>query len=369
MSVMFKCAFSGQGETPTIPEVMTETNDYDYELPAELIAQNPLPTRGDARLLVVRRQEDSTRHAHVRDLPNLLRPGDCLVLNDSKVLAARLVGFRSATGGKWQGLFLNRDKSGAWEILSRTRGRLQPGEWVTLCDRQLRPAVRIQMLVSLGEGRWAARPESADSPINILERVGRVPLPPYIRDGEMVDSDWERYQTVFARDPGSVAAPTAGLHFSQRLFNELQANGIQIQHVTLHVGPGTFRPIATANLEEHSMHSEWGTITEEVAKTINTIRNRGGRVIAVGSTSVRLLESASAGGTLRAWTGETDLFIRPPYPFRLVDGLMTNFHLPRSTLLVMVRTFGGDSLVRAAYREAIEQRYRFYSYGDAMLIL
>jgi S-adenosylmethionine:tRNA ribosyltransferase-isomerase len=348
---------------------MSELDQYDYDLPPELIAQHPLPNRTDARLLVVDRRAGSLSHSHVRDLPEFLRPGDALVLNDTRVIPARLVGRRTATGGRWTGLFLAADERGDWLVLSKTRGKLQPGETVTLEDRQSASQFTLTMAVKLEGGAWAARPSVAGDPFTLLERVGRTPLPHYIRGGEMVDRDRETYQTVFAEKPGSVAAPTAGLHLTRELLAELEERGVAIRRVTLHVGLGTFRPIEAERLEDHRMHREWCSLDEATAAALRETRRAGGRIVAVGTTSVRVLESAAREGELRAFQGETDLFIRPPHIFRAADALLTNFHLPRSTLLVLVRTFGGDALIRRAYAEAIHEGYRFYSYGDAMLIV
>jgi S-adenosylmethionine:tRNA ribosyltransferase-isomerase len=253
--------------------------------------------------------------------------------------------------------------------LGHTRGKLTPGESITLLDAQGREDVRLDLISKDTEGNWIVQPASSEPTYDILERVGRIPLPPYIRSGEMTESDRQNYQTVFAREPGSVAAPTAGLHFSEKLLEKIKLRGVTVVYLTLHVGLGTFRPISVENLAEHQMHSEWGTISVEAVETILDCRRKGGRVIAAGTTSVRLLETAAAGGTLQPFRGETDLFIRPPYEFKIVDCMMTNFHLPRTTLLILVRTLGGDELIRRAYQEAIEERYRFYSYGDAMLIV
>lgn len=348
---------------------MAEIDHYDYELPKELIAQQPLQRRADARLLVVDRQHQSLEHYYVRDLPELLSPQDAVVLNNTRVIPARLVGYRTQTGGRWSGLFLSADVSGIWQVLGQTRGKLQVGETVTLHDSEGRNAVILRMLAKLEGGTWAAKPESDAPAFELLETIGRVPLPPYIRDGEMVDADRETYQTVYATQPGAVAAPTAGLHFTAAILDKLQQLAIRKCHVTLHVGMGTFRPIAVQELAQHQMHSEWGSIDASAVAELKAARAAGGRIVAVGTTSVRVLETASRSGTLEPWLGETDLFIRPPYKFRSVDALMTNFHLPKSTLLVLVRTFGGDELVRRAYEEAIREQYRFYSYGDAMLIV
>lgn len=349
---------------------MAEIDDYDYELPAHLIAQQPLVRRSDARLLVVDRTSGTIDHRYVRDLPELLEPGDCLALNDTKVIPARLVGYRESTGGRWQGLFLEADAHGAWQVLGKTRGKLVPGERIVLTDREGRDAVRIVAMARLDQGRWAVRPEEDEPWTAVLERVGRVPLPPYIRDGEMTDADLQSYQTVYANRPGAVAAPTAGLHFTPQLFERLERRGIGRTALTLHVGIGTFRPVSVERLADHPMHSEWAQLPAETAQRLQAARAAGGRIVAIGTTAVRTLESAAlAHGDLRAWEGHTNLFIRPPYQFRAIDALLTNFHLPKSTLLVLVRTFGGDSLMRRAYQVAIAEEYRFFSYGDAMLIL
>jgi len=348
---------------------MSELNQYDYELPRHLIAQAPLPNRADARLLVVDRARNCLDHRHIRDLPEIVLPTDCLVLNDTRVVPARLVGRRTVTGGRWEGLFLTSDASGLWRVLSKTRGKLRPGETITLVDAQGYDAIQLRAGTKEPDGSWIVRPESEEETFALLERVGRVPLPPYIRKGEMVEADRANYQTVFARNPGAVAAPTAGLHFTRPLVEHIQKRGVGVYTLTLHVGQGTFRPIETETLSEHRMHSEWARLTAEMVEQILACRRRGGRVIAVGTTSLRVLETAASDGQLKPFVGETDLFIRPPYEFRGADGLLTNFHLPRTTLLVLVRTFGGDELIRRAYEEAIREEYRFYSYGDAMLIV
>ncbi len=347
---------------------MTAVSDYDYALPKDLIAQHPLATRSDARLLVVDRKLNDFSHSHVRDLLEFLHPGDTLVLNDTKVIPASLVGFRTETRGRWNGLFLGSDESGIWRLVGKTRGKLRSGETITLVDRNAREAFRLTLLTRLDEGQWAARPEVTGSPFELLAQVGRVPLPPYIRDGNMIAADVANYQTVYAAQPGSVAAPTAGLHFTDQLLDDIEQAGVGITRVTLHVGIGTFRPISAETLESHVMHDEWGEIKQASVTAIQETRARGGRVIAVGTTSVRILETAAHDGQLKPWAGDTNLFIRPPYKFHAIDGLITNFHLPCSSLLVLVRTFGGDTLMQRAYDEAITERYRFYSYGDAMLI-
>ena len=352
------------------------TDYYDFELPKSLIAQEPLPNREDARLLMVDREKSAIDHAHVRDLHNMLRPGDCLVLNDTKVVPAQLTGLREQTGGRWQGLFLEADEQGNWRMLAKTRGKIQAGEKVILEDRHGVPRNKLVLLSKMENGQWIGRPEPendseadlASDPFSVLQQVGRIPLPHYIRGGKMVDADIQNYQTIFAKHPGAVAAPTAGLHLTKPLIGRLIDNEIQIASVTLHVGIGTFRPVTADSLGDHSMHSETGMISEAACEKINNAKRMGGRVIAVGTTSIRVLETAGASGELRPWSGETDIFIKPGFRFNVIDGMITNFHLPRSTLLVLVRTFGGDKLLKQAYQTAIEEEYRFFSYGDAMLI-
>ncbi|PQO25510.1 tRNA preQ1(34) S-adenosylmethionine ribosyltransferase-isomerase QueA [Blastopirellula marina] len=348
---------------------MTNIDQYDYHLPSDLIAQQPLEKRTDARLLVVNRQTQEISHHHVRDLPEFLNSGDCLVLNNTKVVPARLMGRRANTGGRWQGLFVETDPQGHWLVLAKTRGKIQPGEKVILENREAREDTELELVANLGGGQWAVKPLTLESPFDVLERVGRVPLPHYIRGGEMMPEDWKDYQTVFAETPGAVAAPTAGLHFTHELLNKVSAQGVDRQFVTLHVGMGTFRPIGVDNIDQHEMHFEYGEINQATVDRLGEIKANGGRIVSVGTTATRVLETAAASGKLQPWTGKTNLFIRPPYQFKAVDVLLTNFHLPKSTLLILVRTFGGDELLRRAYREAIREEYRFYSYGDAMLIL
>ncbi len=348
---------------------MDDIGHYDYELPKELVAQSPLVVRSDARLMFVDRQRNSLSHNHVRDLPDLLNAGDCLVLNDTRVVPARLVGHRTQTGGRWEGLFLEAEETGYWRILGKTRGKLTPGETITLVNAEGTEDIELELGTKEPGGVWVVRPRSDEATLPLLDRVGRVPLPPYIRKGQMVESDRRNYQTVYARSPGAVAAPTAGLHFTDSLLAQFEARGIGIVRLTLHVGMGTFRPIETDSLSKHDMHSEWGSLDTATADRLLDCRQGGGRIVAVGTTSVRLLETAAAEGALRPFCGNTNLFIRPPYQFKAVDAMMTNFHLPRTTLLVLVRTFGGDELVMRAYDEAVREEYRFYSYGDAMLIV
>jgi S-adenosylmethionine:tRNA ribosyltransferase-isomerase len=338
---------------------------WDYELPPHLIAQHASPERDQSRLLVVDRAAQSLAHRIFADLPRLLNPGDLLVLNDTRVLPARLLGRRARTGGKWEGLFLRQTDDGSWELLCQTRGRLTEGEVVEVDPGPL----RLELLGRSPEGHWLARPSQSGSPAELLERFGQVPLPPYIRKGRAGVGDRERYQTVYARRAGAVAAPTAGLHFTPGLFEQLDERGVGRTFATLHVGPGTFQPIQATDVTQHRMHREWGELSAAAAEALTACRARGGRVVAVGTTSVRVLETVAASGPLRPWSGETELYIYPPYPFRAVDALVTNFHLPHSTLLLLVGAFAGIDLTRRAYRTAVEEQYRFYSYGDAMLIV
>ena len=348
---------------------MPDADLYDYDLPRELIAQEPLADRSAARLLVVDRATGGLHHRHVRDLPQILRPGDLVVVNDTRVVPARLVGRREKTGGRWEGLFLRIDAaSGGWQLLASTRGRPAVGERVMLTDRDGADAVGITLVGRADGGTWLAVPDSEEPFPTLLARVGRVPLPGYIRGGVEHDGDLERYQTVFARAAGAAAAPTAGLHFTEPLLAELAARGIGRASVTLHVGLDTFRPITVDRLEDHPMHTEWCECPLATVAAITAARAVGGRIVAIGTTAARTLETASRGGRLAAWSGPTDLFIRPGFQFRGVDCLLTNFHMPRTTLMVLVSTFASRGLIATAYEEAIRQRYRFLSYGDAMLI-
>lgn len=336
----------------------------DYELPPDRIAQQPAAQRDLSKLMVLRRASAEIAHHVFRDLPDLLNPGDLLVLNDTRVLPARLIGHRDKTGGKWEGLFLRETADGLWEMLCQTKGKLEIGESCSVEPGPLRMVLRGKQ-----GGHWLMKPEPDGSPADLLRAFGRMPLPPYIRKGKDEPSDRDRYQTVFARTDGSVAAPTAGLHFTPNVFDRLRERGIQWTHITLHVGLGTFEPIRAENPTEHIMHHEWADVPAAAVEAIRECKARGGRVISVGTTATRALESAVSDGVLKPWRGETNLFIQEPYAFRLIDGLITNFHLPRTTLLLLVGAFAGSDLLRRAYAEAIANAYRFYSYGDAMLIL
>ena len=324
------------------------TSELDYELPEALIAQKPAEPRDSSRLMVVDVREGSIAHHAFRDLPRFLRPGDTLVLNETKVLPARIVAHKTS-GGEVELLFL-RDLGGPWEVLARPSKRLKPGLVLTVGGDQL------GVVKSLGDGHWVVEGRDVRG---MLQRSGRMPLPPYIRP----TADAERaYQTVYARNPGSAAAPTAGFHFTERVLAETEQAGAKIARITLHVGTGTFAPIRAEKLEEHRMHAEYYSMPDY---TVQTVKNAA-RVIAAGTTVARTLESWSASGERE---GESRLFIYPGYEWRAVDVLLTNFHLPRSTLLAMIMSFAGKELVREAYRVAVEERYRFYSFGDAMLLV
>lgn len=368
-----------------------ETSAFDFALPDELIAQHPAEPRDASRLMVVRRGSGRIEHRGFAELPELLATGDVLVRNDTRVVPARLVGRRAATGGKWEGLFLREvpleggaeAEAGAgvaeaplWEVLATTRGRPMPGETVGVAGEG-GDELRLSLVEKGEQGRWLVRPDAAGPTPALLARFGRVPLPPYIRKGREGPGDRERYQTLYARVPGAVAAPTAGLHFTAGVFDRLAARGIGCVDVTLHVGIGTFRPIEAGRIEDHVLHAEWAELPPETAAAVNAARGRGSRVVAVGTTSARVLETASAvtesaapgPAEVRPFRGETALYLRPGHVFRGLDALLTNFHLPRSSLLVLVSALAGVDLTRAAYAEAVRLRYRFYSYGDAMLIL
>jgi S-adenosylmethionine:tRNA ribosyltransferase-isomerase len=351
---------------------MDELADYDYELPPELIATEPLTQRDASRMLLVDRRRVTVEHRTIRDLPQVLKPGDCLVMNDTQVVPARLLGFRSATGGKWEGLFLRSLSSGDWRLIGHSGGKPQPGESITVTPIH-RPDSSETLTLTLrdcdAEGVWTARPSIDGPAADVLRRFGTVPLPPYVRRKIGSNLDWDRYQTIFARHPGAVAAPTAGLHFTPELLAACKERGIEREFVTLHVGIGTFRPISVNRLSDHAMHSEWCDLSADTADHLRRVRERGGRIVAIGTTCVRTLETAFHDEQFHAHSGETNLFIRPPHRFRAVDCLLTNFHLPRSTLFVLVSAFAGSDLARQAYDAAIRERYRFYSYGDAMLIL
>jgi S-adenosylmethionine:tRNA ribosyltransferase-isomerase len=334
------------------------TADFDYELPPELIAQTAVEPRDASRLLVVDRSTGAIEHRRFRDLGEYLRPGDLLVANDSRVINARLRGRWADTGGAVEVLLIHPDSGGGWQAMIRSGRRVRAGlhiEWRDGSDSEvLAPPADSVCRVSL--------PEGFD-----LEALGELPLPPYIH---RAPDDPDRYQTVYAGEGGSVAAPTAGLHFTPALIDSLQAAGVGFATLTLHVGPGTFRPVKHEDISGHRLHAEFGRVPPQAARAVLAARAAGGRVVAVGTTGVRLLEQWAADGmAAEGWSGWTGLYITPGFVFRAVDALVTNFHLPRSTLLMLVSAFAGDDLRRRAYEAAIAERYRFYSFGDAMLIL
>ncbi len=346
-------------------------SDFDFDLPPELIAQYPAEPRDRSRLMVVDRRHGTWEHRIFADLPDLLDPRDVLVRNDTRVVPARLVGRREATGGRWAGLFLRVRTDGMWEVLARTRGRPVPGEQVVVGH-----GLRLVLEARGESGLWIVRPRTVPSPdhappttLALLEQHGTTPLPPYIRRGVEGPGDRLAYQTIYAHRPGSAAAPTAGLHFTTEVLVHLVRRGIACVNLTLHVGPGTFRPIEADRLEDHVMHAEWAELPAESVARLDSRRHHGGRIVAVGTTSARTLETAATSGTFQPFAGETRLFIRPGHVFRGLDALITNFHLPRSSLLVLVSALAGIDLIRAAYADAIRNHYRFFSYGDAMLIL
>lgn len=340
------------------------TSHYDFELPRELIAQHPLAERDASRLMVVDREKQSIAHRVFRDVADLIDPRDVLVVNRTRVFRARLLGTR-ASGAPAEILLLKPLGDNRYEAMVSPGGKLKPGRRVDIA-----PGFSAEVLEVTERRTRVVRLESGDTPLaEAIERHGHVPLPPYMERPD-ASEDRERYQTVFARESGSVAAPTAGLHFTDALLARLAAKGVARAEILLHVGAGTFKPVEVDDPAEHVMHEEWYSISEEAARTINARRSAGGKVWAVGTTSVRTLESAAAAdGTVHPGEEETRIFIRPPYRFRAVDHIITNFHLPRSTLIMLVAAFAGYELTMRAYEAAIAGRYRFYSYGDAMAIL
>lgn len=340
-----------------------KTSDFYYELPRELIAQDPLEERSDSRLLVLHRSSGRIEHRGFRDIVEYLRAGDCLVRNDTRVIPARLFGRRKDTGAVVELLLLKRMENDIWETLVKPGKKARTGARLDFGDGRLEG--EIISVEEDGNRRIQFRYDGIFE--EILDELGQMPLPPYITH---TLRDRNRYQTVYARYEGSAAAPTAGLHFTEELFDELERKGVLVANVTLHVGLGTFRPVKTENVAEHHMHSEHFRIEPEEAEKINRARAAGGRIICVGTTSCRTLESATGeDGVLRPGEADTDIFIYPGYSFRIMDALITNFHLPESTLLMLVSALAGKDLVMKAYAEAVRERYRFFSFGDAMLIL
>ncbi len=358
-------------EPVSTPNARFDVSRLNYDLPPDRIAQQPCTPRDSARLLAVERSSKKLTDSRIQDLPNWLRSGDLLVLNNTKVLAAKFT-LQRQTGGRIEGLFIREQQPGRWEVMLRGASRVSPGETLMFAGRRCESSVTARC--NLGRGQWEVDVTPSEPATALLERVGRAPLPPYIHrqleTDTRDDEDRRRYQTVFAAHPGAIAAPTAGLHFTDELLAQLQRGGVQTATVTLHVGMGTFAPLTVDLLADHPMHKEWFEMTDDAANQINACRARGGRVVAVGTTSVRVLESrADDSGTVQPGTGQTQLFIYPPYRFKAVDALLTNFHLPRSTLLALVMTLGGEELIREAYAHAVDGGYRFYSYGDAMLVM
>lgn len=360
-------------------------SDFDYNLPPERIAQTPIEPRDASRLLVIKRESGTWEHRHFRDIGAYLRPGDLLIANHSRVIPARLLGRRAKTGGAVEILLLSeRSDMGHdyWEALVRPGRRLHEGNRVIFFDTQQQPRLEAELLqrtdaggrvvhfsaVQQGNVQDANDPYAIMKVRHLIDELGKMPLPPYIHEKL---EDPERYQTVYARITGSAAAPTAGLHFTPRLLEQLQQQGVRVGFVTLHVGLDTFRPVEVEDVSEHKMHSEEIFLDAATAQLINETRKNGGRVIAVGTTSVRVLESVASiyDGGIKPYQGQTRLFITPGYKFQVVDAMITNFHLPRSTLLLLVSAFMGKELMERVYQEAIQEHYRFFSFGDAMLLL
>ncbi len=338
-------------------------DDFEYELPSELIAQYPLKVRESCRLMTVHRKTGEITHGQFPDLTRLLSPGDCLVLNDTRVFPARLFGRKDRTGAQVEVFLLRNLEGNLWEILVKPARKIRIGNKIIFADD-----LWCDVVDNTLSGGRIVEFSSNGNIFPILEKIGNMPLPPYIKRLPEKD-DREYYQTVYAQKPGAVAAPTAGLHFSQKLLDRLQKKGIQLATITLHVGLGTFRPIKVEDISRHKMDSEYYEVEPESAQIINRIREKGGKIVAVGTTAVRVLETLSdPRGYIRSAKGWTDKFIYPPYEFRIVDQLITNFHLPASTLIMMVSAFSSLPIIKKAYQAAIDQKYRFFSYGDAMFV-
>ncbi|EGO8146349.1 MULTISPECIES: tRNA preQ1(34) S-adenosylmethionine ribosyltransferase-isomerase QueA [Enterococcus] len=342
---------------------MLSTEDFDFDLPEELIAQTPLKDRASSRLLVVNKETGDMKDKHFHDILDELQPGDALVMNNTRVLPARLYGEKPETGGHLEVLLLTNTEGDTWETLIKPAKRAKVGTEIQFGDGRLKAVVKEE----LEHGGRIIEFKYDGIFLEILESLGEMPLPPYIK--ERLD-DPDRYQTVYAEENGSAAAPTAGLHFTKELLEEIKAKGVHLVYLTLHVGLGTFRPVSVDNIEEHHMHSEFYRLTEEAAKQLNEVRQAGGRIVAVGTTSIRTLETIGTkfNGEIQADSGWTDIFITPGYQFKVVEAFSTNFHLPKSTLVMLVSAFAGKDLTLAAYQHAIEEKYRFFSFGDAMFI-
>jgi len=336
--------------------------DFDYYLPEELIAQTPLKERTASRLLVLDKETGSICHQHFSDILEYVNPGDCLVLNNTRVIPARLFGSRAETGGAVELLLLRQHEDDVWETLVRPGKKCRPGDVISFADGKL----KAEILSVKEDGNRMVKFSYQGIFNEILDELGEMPLPPYIKEKL---SDPERYQTVYSRIQGSAAAPTAGLHFTNELLNALQQKGVKLAFVTLHVGLGTFRPVKTENIKEHHMHTEAYCVTEETASIINQTKKSGGRIICVGTTATRVVETlADENGLIHARSGETDIFIYPGYRFKCLDALITNFHLPKSTLVMLVSALAGREHILSAYKTAVQEQYRFFSFGDAMLI-
>lgn len=339
-----------------------KTSDFYFDLPEELIAQDPLEDRSSSRLMVLDKNTGEITHRVFRDITEYLQPGDCLVINDTKVIPARLIGAKEDTGAKIEILLLKRKENDIWETLVKPGKKCRPGAKVVFGNGEL----RAEILEVLEDGNRLVQFSYEGIFEEVLDRLGQMPLPPYITHKL---EDKNRYQTVYAKYEGSAAAPTAGLHFTKELLQEIEDSGVKIARVTLHVGLGTFRPVKVDNVLEHHMHSEFYHVSEEAANMINETRKNGGRIISVGTTSTRTLESvAKEDGTIVPGSGNTEIFIYPGYQFKAIDCLITNFHLPESTLLMLVSALAGKDHILAAYEEAVRERYRFFSFGDAMFI-
>ena len=340
-----------------------KTSDFYYDLPEELIAQDPLEDRTASKLLVLDRKTGAVKHKIFSDVIDYLNEGDCLVINNTRVIPARLIGEKEGTGGKVEVLLLKRRSNDVWETLVKPGKKLKPGAKITFGDGRL----RAEVLEVVEEGNRLVKFYYEGIFEEILDSLGEMPLPPYITHKL---EDKEMYQTVYAKYDGSAAAPTAGLHFTKELLSKIEEKGIKIASITLHVGLGTFRPVKVDDVNNHHMHTEWYEVNAEAADIINETKRNGGRVICVGTTSCRTIESvAGENGYMKAKTGETDIFIYPGYKFKIMDGLITNFHLPESTLVMLVSAFAGKENVLAAYETAVKERYRFFSFGDAMILI
>lgn len=339
-------------------------SDFDYELPLELIAQEPVKIRDSCRLMVLNREKGSIEHRIFSDIKEYLKPGDCLVMNDSKVIPARLFGVKQSTGVNVEFLLSKKIEGNTWETMVRPGRRIKPGDVVFFGDGKLKAEIKSYS----SEGTRIAEFSCDGDFMDVLEELGKMPLPPYI-EREAKAEDKDDYQTVYAREEGSVAAPTAGFHFTPELLDEIRAMGVKTVFVTLHVGIGTFRPLKVEVVEEHQMHFEHYSVSEEAAKIINETKAAGGRVISVGTTACRTMESATGeDGIIRAGSDDTGIFIYPGYKYKMVDCLITNFHLPKSTLMMLVSALYDREKILEAYKTAVQERYRFFSYGDAMFI-